>query len=66
MPRVRALVKCFVDNGIREVGDEFEYKGPDNPCLEFLDGEPAAEPMDEPAPAKPKAKRATVADKGAA
>ena len=34
MAQVRALVKCFVDNGLREEGDVFDYDGPDNACLE--------------------------------
>lgn len=37
MARFRALVKCFVDNSLREEGDVFEYNGPANPNLEPLD-----------------------------
>lgn len=71
MAKVRALRVCFVANGLRQEGDVFEYDGPRNTNLEYLDGEPAAveaESIDEPAdkPAKkwaPKAKRAS-ADEG--
>lgn len=34
MAMYRALVKCFVDNGIRDEGDIFNYEGPENDCLE--------------------------------
>lgn len=76
MAKVRAIRDCFVDNGFRKEDDVFEYKGPKNTNLEYLEGEPkveapapAAVTADEPAenPAKkwtPKAKRASGADKG--
>lgn len=76
MAKVRAIRVCFVDNGLRQEGDVFEYNGPKNTNLEYLDGEPkveaaapAAVTADEPAdkPAKkwtPKAKRASGADQG--
>ncbi len=37
MPKVRAIRKCFIDNTIRDEGDVFEYKGPENRHLEYLD-----------------------------
>lgn len=40
--KVRAIVKCFVDNGIREEGEIFEYNGPKNPNLEVVDGKTKA------------------------
>lgn len=42
MAKVKAKVLCFVDNGLRQTGDTFEYDGPFNHHLEYLDGvEPA-------------------------
>jgi hypothetical protein len=38
MPKVRAKVICFVDNGLRQAGDTFEYDGPINHNLEYLEG----------------------------
>lgn len=76
MAQVRAKTLCFVDNGIRNEGDVFEYSGPYNTNLEYLDGAPVVaekakqapvkEAATEEAPAKkwtPKAKRAS-ADEG--
>ena len=72
MPMYRAKVKCFVDNGLREVDDVFEYNGPFNGCLEPLD--PTAQEQveeavaEEPKPKKrwtPKAKRAEEVAAGA-
>ena len=64
MAMVKAKVLCFVDNSLRQPGDAFNYEGPYNHHLEYLDGEPqAARLSDEEAPApklrpgrKPKAK----------
>jgi len=36
--KVRAKVKCFVENCLREAGQEFEYHGPENTNLEPLKG----------------------------
>ncbi len=36
--KVRVLIKCFVDNAIREEGEVFEYNGQTNDCLEPIDG----------------------------
>ena len=33
MPKVKANVKCFIDNSLREEGDVFEYNGPPNSCV---------------------------------
>lgn len=38
MARVRAIRICFVDNGLRTEGAEFDYDGPHNTNLEYLDG----------------------------
>ena len=64
MAMVKAKVLCFVDNSLRQPGDTFNYEGPYNHHLEYLEGEPqAARLSDEEAPApklrlgrKPKAK----------
>lgn len=37
MAKVRAKVKCFVDNTLREAGEVFEYNGPANGNLESAD-----------------------------
>jgi hypothetical protein len=42
MARVKAKVLCFVDNGLRQPGDEFEYKGAFNKHLEYMDKTPDA------------------------
>lgn len=42
MPQYRAKVKCYVDNGIREADEVFEYNGPENGNLELVSGNPAA------------------------
>ena len=44
MARVKAKILCFVDNGLRQPGDEFEYKGAFNENLEYLDKKPDVEP----------------------
>lgn len=67
MAKVRALRVCFVDNGLRNLGDVFEYNGPKNTNLEYLDGEPEVDTTDAPAQKAgkkwtPKAKRASDAD----
>ena len=38
MPFVKATTTVFVENSLREEGEEFEYNGPKNPYLEPLDG----------------------------
>ena len=37
MPKVKAKILCFVDNGLRQPGDVFEYTGPQNRHLEYLE-----------------------------
>lgn len=37
MAKVKAKVKCFVDNTLREAGEVFEYNGPENGNLELAD-----------------------------
>lgn len=64
MALYRATVKCYVDNAIREDGEEFEYTGPENGNLELVSGNPApAESAEElAAPKKGFAKKAAKAD----
>ena len=38
MSKVKAKVTCFIDNSLRNEGDEFEYNGPKNTNVEILDG----------------------------
>jgi hypothetical protein len=59
MARVKALVTVFVDNHYRTEGDVFNYDGPFNRHLEYLDGKPAQQEAvvsDEESPA-PKLRR---------
>lgn len=49
MAQVRAKTKCFVDNGIRNEGDVFEYDGPKNTNLEYLKGAPKVSEVEEQA-----------------
>jgi hypothetical protein len=37
MAKVKAKVVCFVDNHYRNEGDVFQYNGPFNGNLEYLD-----------------------------
>jgi len=37
MAKVKAKVLCFVDNGLRNPGDVFEYNGPANGNVEPID-----------------------------
>lgn len=37
MARVCALAKVFIDNSLREAGAVFDYEGPFNRHLEYLD-----------------------------
>lgn len=39
MAQYRAKVVCFVDNSLREEGEVFEYKGPENTNLELVQSE---------------------------
>tara|TARA_R110000803_G_scaffold154638_7_gene219447 strand:+ start:2647 stop:2850 length:204 start_codon:yes stop_codon:yes gene_type:complete len=61
MPIYRATTKCFVDNSLRVVDEEFEYNGKPNPHMERVDGEPdvvdAAPDKSSDKKWKPKAKR---------
>jgi hypothetical protein len=62
MPIFRAVNKCFIDNSLREVDEEFEYNGPPNKHLVQV-GKAEVTPdsnAEEEAPTKkwkPKAKR---------
>lgn len=79
MAQVRAIRLCQVDNSLRQEGDVFEYNGPHNGNLEYLEGQPpkAEDAADEgdKAPKEsaaksalkkwaPKAKRTAAADEG--
>lgn len=76
MAQVRAIRLCQVDNTLRQEGDVFEYNGPQNGNLEYLEGQPpkakAEATVEAEAPAaeaatkkwKPKAKRTADADEG--
>lgn len=37
MAQVKAIATCFVENGLRQPGDVFEYNGPPNRHLERID-----------------------------
>lgn len=71
MAKVRAIRLCQVDNALRQEGDVFDYNGPENGNLEYLDGKPVKAEVeaevegDAPAEASgkkwtPKAKRASA------
>ena len=45
MPIYKAKIKCFVDNSIREAGDEFEYNGPFCKHIELVSGSEAELPV---------------------
>lgn len=65
MPQVRANRVCFVDNGLRQKGDVFEYNGPPNACLDTLDAPKAPETEDgdtEATASRPKLRKAKSAD----
>lgn len=53
--QVRAKVKCFVGNVIREPGEVFNYDGPENKCLEAM---VQAAPLEVPKAGKPPGGRA--------
>ena len=44
MPTYKAKVKCFVDNSLREEGEEFEYNGDFCKHLEKVGGEECSLP----------------------
>ena len=45
MPIYRAKIKCFVDQSMREVGEEFEYNGEYCKHLELVSGEEPQMPV---------------------
>lgn len=47
MAKVKAKVVCFVDNHYRQQGDVFNYSGPFNGNLEYLEGAPEENPATE-------------------
>ena len=66
MPMYKALVKCFVDNSIREEGGVFEYNGDSNACVELVTGTGNGEPTVDASGRKwkTKGKRVEVDDTG--
>ena len=52
--KVRAKVKCFAGNAIREKGEIFDYVGPENGCLEALEMKASPAGGKKPAPAEGK------------
>jgi len=59
--KVKAKVRCFVGNAIREKGETFDYNGPENGCLEILE-KPAAPPAGKPSAGKAFGAKKTSAD----
>lgn len=51
MARVRAKVVVFLDNALRVAGSEFDYDGPFNKYLEYLDGQPLVATVAKPSEA---------------
>ena len=45
MPIYKAKIKCFVDNSLRDVGEEFEYNGEFCKHLELVSGSEAELPV---------------------
>ena len=45
MPIYKAKIKCFVDNSLREAGEEFEYNGEFCKHLELVSGSEAELPV---------------------
>ena len=45
MPIYKAKIKCFVDNSLRDVGEEFEYNGEFCKHLELISGSEAELPV---------------------
>lgn len=64
MAKVRALTKVFVDNSIREEGVVFDYDGPFNRHLEYLDQPVESEPEAAESSDRKWAPKARRADKG--
>lgn len=67
MAQVRAIRLCQIDNALRQEGDVFEYNGPYNGNVEYIDGKPqeaAPAPVEAeaPAPAAKKWKKSKPAD----
>jgi len=68
MPQVRANRTCFVDNGLRQEGDVFEYNGPPNKCLDCIGAAKAPkqdevhDEVPEVTTARPRLRRAKSAD----
>lgn len=56
MPMYRAKTLCFVENGLRNEGDVFEYNGPPNTNIEPVNGK------SDDAESAPKAQRKAKAD----
>jgi hypothetical protein len=65
MPKVKAKILCFVDNGLRQPGDVFQYSGPPNSNLEYLEEAIEDQNVEQPelvAPRRPGRPRKTSTD----
>ena len=60
MPIYRAKIKCFVDQSMREVNEEFEYNGEYCKHLELVSGEEPQTPVASIAPVKSEVKTANL------
>ena len=60
MPIYRAKIKCFVDQSMREVGEEFEYNGEYCKHLELVSGEEPQTPVASTAPVESEVKTANL------
>ena len=60
MPIYIAKIKCFVDQSMREVGEEFEYNGEYCKHLELVSGEEPQTPVASTAPVESEVKTANL------
>ena len=60
MPIYRAKIKCFVDQSMREVNEEFEYNGEYCKHLELVSGEEPQTPVASTAPVESEVKTANL------
>ena len=60
MPIYRAKIKCFVDQSMREVGEEFEYNGEYCKHLELVSGEEPQTPVASTTPVESEIKTANL------
>ena len=69
MVQVRALMKCFVGNCLRDVGEVFEFTGELDPTSTVLvavepEPEPEPEPKKEPPKKRGRPRKASPGDRG--